>query len=60
MIKLHYRVCHRTVSNLLVTYRISALIVSEQMYDVSCLGAFAEKGLFGFLLTSVTLLLCSF
>lgn len=49
-----------TVSNLLVTYSISALVVSQQMYDVSCLGAFAEKGVYGFLVTSVTSLLRSF
>ncbi len=40
----HIRLCHSTVSNLLVTYSISALTVSEQTCDVSCLGAFAEKG----------------
>lgn len=54
------RLCHSTESNLLVTYSISALIVSQQTYDVSCLGAFAEKGVFGFLLTTVTKQLHSF
>lgn len=59
---LHYKGewCHNTVGLLSVTYSISALIVSQQTYDVSCLGAFAEKGVFGILLTSISLLSCIF
>lgn len=59
---LHYKGewCHNTVGLLSVTYSISALIVSQQTYDVSCLGAFAEKGVFGLLLTSISLLSCLF
>lgn len=37
--------CNSPVSNALVTYSLSALIVSEPMY-ASCLGAFAKKGVF--------------
>lgn len=49
-----HTLCHSAVNILLVTYSISALIVSQKTFDVSCLGALAEKGVFGFLLTSVT------
>lgn len=38
-------ICNSTVSNVLVTYSLSALIVSEQMC-MPCLSAFAEKGVF--------------
>lgn len=59
---MYYKVelCHSTVSNLLVTYSMSTFIVSQQTYDVSCFGAFTEKGVFCFLLIPVNLLLFSF